>query len=168
MTAYFRRPLRLFPQKIHLPCAHSDRKYVKTLSFAALEIGTEIAPACPRGEIESLFSLSSLTDAHVSLTEIGAEYEKDHDFLNAARRFSFLRNLPDQLFWPPGGIDDFGGICGWTTLVLLPEVERSLNFGRLIDSWNDSLRRDFARSFKKTRRGHQPCSHRRRYKTADE
>ena len=76
--------------------------------------------------------------------EIGAKYEKDHEFLNAARRIDSLRNLSGQRFWSAGGIADIGGICGWSTLVLLPEVEHSRNFGRLTDSRNDSLRRNFA------------------------
>ena len=83
--------------------------------------------------------------------EIGANYEKDPEFLNAAGRFGSLRNLSGHRLWSPGGIDDIGGICEWVALVLLPEIERGRNFGRLTDSWNDSLRRNFARASRQTR-----------------
>jgi len=65
MTAYYWRPLRIFPQKITPPRAHSSKNAVETPSFAAPDTGTVFALARRRGEIESLFSLFSLTDTQL-------------------------------------------------------------------------------------------------------
>jgi hypothetical protein len=65
MAAYFRRPPRIFPQKFPPPRAYSSKNAVETMSFEALDTGTEFAPARLRGEIESLLSLFSLTDTQL-------------------------------------------------------------------------------------------------------
>src|SRR5882672_8759262 len=125
---------------------------------------------CRRGEIESIFSLLSLTYTQRVLIclEIGAKYEKDREFLNAASRLSSIPSLYGQPFQSPGGIDGVGRICGWSSLVLLSEIEHRRDFGRIADRRNDSLHRNFARAPAKARRGRQTSHCQRRYSPAGE
>jgi hypothetical protein len=57
ILAYFRRPLRIFPQQIHPPSAYGGKNAVETMFFATSDAGTEFAFDRRRGEIESLLSL---------------------------------------------------------------------------------------------------------------
>src|SRR6266511_4096906 len=148
---------------------HISKSVVETRFFAASD--TVRGLRLLAGEERSnalLLILFDRTPGVLTRLDIGAKYEKHHEFLNAARRFGSLRNLSGQRFWSPGGIADIGGICGWSTLVLLPEIERRCNFGRLTDSGNDSLRRNFDRASKKIRRSRQTNRHRRPCKLVSE
>jgi hypothetical protein len=65
ILAYFRLPLRIFPQQIHPPRAHGSKNAVETMFFAVSDAGTEFATARRRREIEWLFSLFPLTDTQL-------------------------------------------------------------------------------------------------------
>jgi hypothetical protein len=65
MTAYFYRPLRIFPQELHSPHTHSGKNADETAFLATPDTGTGIAPTRRRGQIESQFSLFSLTDTRL-------------------------------------------------------------------------------------------------------